>query len=60
MTEKDIRRTARRRLVKAAVAVVRAKITAKPSTAWTNYMTRCKNWHKIQHQEVPPCNMTAK
>ena len=60
MTGKDIRRTARRRLVKAAVAVVRAKITANPSAAWTNYMTCCKNWRKIQHQEVPPCNMTAK
>ena len=21
---------------------------------------KCKNWHKKQHQEVPPCNMTVK
>ncbi len=26
----------------------------------TNYMTYCENWHKKQHQEVPPCNMTVK
>lgn len=109
MTEKDIRRIAararrrveRKRLVKALVGVVQAKITAwwrtkvtrrccrtcehwapwkaseglvgrctakceanpstgRPQAPWTSYMTHCKNWHKIQHQEVPPCNTTAK
>lgn len=23
--------------------------TGRPQAAWTNYMTCCKNWHKIQH-----------